>query len=124
MMHFGGYAMRYMLLIYGNEAVDASQTPEEMETMMAEYNAFTNEVRDRGLLLGGDALVDTSAATTVRVRDSQILTTDGPFAETKEQLGGYYMLNCDNLDEAIEMAAKIPGAKNGSVEIRPIMEFE
>ncbi|MCA9984859.1 MAG: YciI family protein [Anaerolineales bacterium] len=116
--------MRYMLLIYGNEAVDASQTPEEMETMMAEYNAFTNEVRDRGLLLGGDALVDTSAATTVRVRDSQILTTDGPFAETKEQLGGYYMLNCDNLDEAIEMAAKIPGAKNGSVEIRPIMEFE
>ncbi|MCB0011414.1 MAG: YciI family protein [Anaerolineales bacterium] len=113
-----------MLLIYGNEAVDASQTPEEMETMMAEYNAFTNEVRDRGLLLGGDALVDTSAATTVRVRDSQILTTDGPFAETKEQLGGYYMLNCDNLDEAIEMAAKIPGAKNGSVEIRPIMEFE
>ncbi|MCB0026732.1 MAG: hypothetical protein KDE28_02430, partial [Anaerolineales bacterium] len=67
--------MRYMLLIYGNEAVDASQTPEEMETMMAEYNAFTNEVRDRGLLLGGDALVDTSAATTVRVRDSQILTT-------------------------------------------------
>ena len=116
--------MRYMLLIYGNEAVDASQTPEEMETMMAEYNAFTNEVRDRGLLLGGDALVDTSAATTVRVRDSQILTTDGPFAETKEQLGGYYMLNCDNLDEAIEMAAKIQGEKNGSVEIRPIMEFE
>lgn len=116
--------MRYMLLIYGNEAVDASQTPEEMETMMAEYNAFTNEVRDRGLLLGGDALVDTSAATTVRVRDSQILTTDGPFAETKEQLGGYYMLNCDNLDEAIEMAAKIPGAKSGSIEIRPIMEFE
>ena len=69
-------------------------------------------------------LVDTSAATTVRVRDSQILTTDGPFAETKEQLGGYYMLNCDNLDEAIEMAAKIPGAKKGSIEIRPIMEFE
>ena len=115
--------MRYMLLIYGNEAVDASQTPEEMETMMAEYNAFTNEVRDRGLLLGGDALVDTSAATTVRVRDSQILTTDGPFAETKEQLGGFYIIDCPDLDAALKYAAMIPVAETGTIELRPVMEL-
>jgi hypothetical protein len=75
-------------------------------------------------MLGGDALYPTTSATTVRLREGKILTTDGPFAETKEQLGGYYMLNCKDLDEAIELAAKIPEARHGSIEIRPIVEFQ
>jgi hypothetical protein len=116
--------MRYILLIYGNENPNPAPTPEDMNAEMNAYNAFTQEISERGVILGGDALHPTSAATTVRVRDSKVLTTDGPFAETKEQLGGFYMVQCNNLDEAIEWAAKIPGAKNGSIEIRPVMEFE
>jgi hypothetical protein len=115
--------MRYILLIYGNENPNPAPTPEEMNAEMNAYNAFTQEISERGVILGGDALNPTSAATTVRVRDNKVLTTDGPFAETKEQLGGFYMVQCNNLDEAIEWAAKIPGAKNGSIEIRPVMEF-
>lgn len=116
--------MRYILLIYGNENPNPAPTTEEMNAEMNAYNAFTQEVSERGVLLSGDALHPTSAATTVRVRDSKVLTTDGPFAETKEQLGGFYMVQCNNLDEAIEWAAKIPGAQHGSIEIRPVMEFE
>jgi hypothetical protein len=115
--------MRYLLMIYSNEANDASATPEEQQAVMEAYNAFSNEVRERNLFIGGEALQPTSTATTVRVRDGKALTTDGPFAETKEQLGGYYLLDCKDLDEAIEMAAKIPGAAVGSIEIRPIWEF-
>ncbi|MEZ4590048.1 MAG: YciI family protein [Chloroflexota bacterium] len=91
---------------------------------MGEYFAFTNDARQAGVMVAGDALHPTTAATTVRVRNSQISSTDGPFAETKEQLGGYYLLNCENLDEAIKWAAKIPGARDGSIEIRPVWEFE
>jgi hypothetical protein len=90
---------------------------------MTTYNAFTTEVRAKGILLGSNALHPTTMATTVRVRDGKTLVSDGPFAETKEALGGYYMLNCKDLDEALAYAAKIPGAKDGSVEVRPIMEF-
>jgi hypothetical protein len=90
---------------------------------MTAYNAFTNEVRSKGILLGSNALHPTTMATTVRVREGQTLVSDGPFAETKEALGGYYILNCKDLDEALAYAAKIPGAKDGSVEVRPIMEF-
>jgi hypothetical protein len=90
---------------------------------MAAYNAFTKATNDRHAFLAGEALQSTGTATTVRVRNGQTVTTDGPFAETKEQLGGYYLLNCKNLDEAIEFAAMIPGAKHGSIEVRPIMEF-
>ncbi len=115
--------MRYILLIYGNENPNPAPTQEEMNAEMNAYNAFTQEISERGVISGGDALHPTSAATTVRVRDSKVLTTDGPFAETKEQLGGFYLVQCNNLDEAIEWAAKIPGAKNGSIEIRPVMEF-
>jgi hypothetical protein len=116
--------MRYLLMIYSNEQQDAQRTPEQGEANMQAYFAFTNELQESGAMLGGEALHATSSATTVRVRNGQIASTDGPFAETKEQLGGFYMLNCDNLDEAIKWAAKIPGAKDGSIEIRPIMEFE
>jgi len=116
--------MRYLLMIYTNEEDDMKASPAEQETNMAEYYAFTQEVQEKGVYQGGEALQPTSTATTVRVRESKTLTTDGPFAETKEQLGGYYLLNCENLDQAIEYAAKIPGARNGSIEIRPIWEFD
>lgn len=116
--------MQYLLLIYSNEAQDAQRTAEEGEANMQAYYAYTNELRESGAMVGGEALHPTSSATTVRVRDGKTSSTDGPFAETKEQLGGYYMVNCDNLDEAIQWAAKIPGAKDGSIEIRPVWEFE
>ena len=115
--------MRYLLLIYHSEADNASRTAEEQQTQIQEYWAFTQEVQAKGILEGGEALQSTAAATTVRVQNGKTVTTDGPFAETKEQLGGYYLLNCENLDQAIEYAAKIPDAKGGSIEIRPIMEF-
>ena len=115
--------MRYMMLIYGNEAAAANATQAEQQAEMDAYNAFTQDVRQSGASQGGEALHPVSAATTVRVRDGKTLTTDGPFAETKEQLGGFYLFDCKNLDEAIEYAARIPGAKNGSIEIRPIVEW-
>ena len=116
--------MRYMLLIYVNESVYEHQSPEDQAREYQEYNAFQEEAEKRGFAPQGEALQAVATATTVRVRDGRTLTTDGPFAETKEQLGGYYLLNCKNLDEAIAAAAKIPGAQDGSIEIRPIMEFE
>lgn len=116
--------MRYIALIYHDEAAQAQSTQEELGAVYAAHTAFGTEAQGRGVLLGGEALYDTSAATTVRVRNGQTLTTDGPFAETKEQLGGYYILQCDNLDEAIEWAAKIPGADTGSIEVRPLVEFD
>ena len=115
--------MRYLLLIYHSEAASVDMTPEEQQTQIQDYWAFTSEVREKGVLEGGEALQPIATATTVRVREGKTTTTDGPFAETKEQLGGYYLLNCENLDQAIEYAAKIPDAKNGCVEIRPILEF-
>ena len=116
--------MKYLLMIYTDERQDAQRTPEQQEANMGEYFAFTNEIREAGVMLGGEALHPTTTATTVRVRNGQTASTDGPFAETKEQLGGYYLLDCDNLDDAIKWAAKIPGAREGSIEIRPLMEFE
>ena len=116
--------MQYLLMIYTSEQQDAQRSPAEQEANMGEYFAFTNEVRQAGVMFAGEALHPTTSATTVRVRNGQISSTDGPFAETKEQLGGYYLLNCENLDEAIQWAAKIPGARDGSIEIRPIWEFE
>ncbi len=116
--------MRYLLLICTSEEEDAKRTPAEQEANMAAYFAYTNEVREAGVYGGGEALQPIATATTVRVRDGKTLTTDGPFAETKEQLGGYYMVDVGNLDEAIKWAAKIPGAAHGSIEIRPIWEFD
>src|ERR1700756_5739048 len=113
--------MEYLLLIYGSETRWAGLSKEETESEMAGYGAFGQEFA--GAIKGGNALQATGTATTVRVRDGKRLTTDGPFAETKEQLGGFYLVEANNLDDAIEMAAKIPGARFGSVEVRPIETF-
>jgi hypothetical protein len=115
--------MRYMLLIYSDQARDASASPAEQAEMYQAYDAFTKELGARGAMKSGEALQPTTTATTVRVRNGKTATTDGPFAETKEQLGGFYLVDVKNLDEAIKAAAMIPGAKQGSIEIRPIMEF-
>jgi hypothetical protein len=115
--------MRYVLLIYGIEADSARMTEEERTALMQAHAAFANEALKRGLLTGGEALQPTSTATTIRVRNGKTLITDGPFAETKEQLAGTYVLNCKDLDEAIELAARIPDALTSSVEIRPVMEM-
>jgi hypothetical protein len=115
--------MRYLLLIYTEEQLDGAPMDDAAAAEMEAYNAFTAEVRDRGLMEAGEALHPTTSATTVRVRAGQTITTDGPFAETKEALGGFYMIKAKDLDEAIEVAAKIPGATHGSIEVRPIFEF-
>lgn len=113
--------MRYLLLIYGNEQQWTSMTPEATAAVLDQYNVYTQELIEAGVLRGGDELQPTFTATTVRARDGKVGTTDGPFAETKEQLGGYYIVETDSLDEAIAWAAKCPGAQNGSVEVRPIV---
>jgi hypothetical protein len=115
--------MQYLLLIYTEEVDPATVPAADREAELSAYSAFTREVVDRGLMRGGDALEPTSTATTVRVRDGRTLISDGPFAETKEALGGYYLVDCPDLDTAIELAAKIPGAARGSIEIRPIWEL-
>jgi hypothetical protein len=117
-----GNDMRYALLIYSDQSADSQASKGEQEAVMAAYNAFGERYKER--ILGGEALLNTSSATTVRVRNDKTLTTDGPFAETKEQLGGFYLVNCNDLDEALQIAANIPGAVSGSIEVRPIMEFE
>jgi hypothetical protein len=115
--------MRYMLMICTDESAQSAASAEETSTMMAEYMAFGEEMGAKGVLQGGERLYPTSDATTVQVRDGAVLTLDGPFAETKEQIGGYYVVDCPNLDEAIAVAAKIPGARLGSIEVRPIWEM-
>ena len=114
--------MRYLMLIYTPES-NMPPAPVEGRKMMESYARFTQEVRDRGLMESGEALQPTSTATTVKVRNGERIITDGPFAETREQLGGFYLLNCKDLDEALDYAAKIPGAQFGSIEVRPILEF-
>jgi hypothetical protein len=115
--------VRYMLLIYDDEKQSAALPRDEGQRLMKEYYDFEDEVASRGLKFHSAALQPTATATTVRVRDGETFTTDGPFAETKEQLGGYYVLDCKDLDEAIEVAGGIPSARYGSIEIRPIMEL-
>lgn len=114
--------MQYALLIYGAEPAD-DVPPEAIAAEMAGYNAFTQHVRDADAFRGGEALHPIATATTVRVRDGQTLTTDGPFAETKEALGGFYVVEAADLDAAIAYAAMIPGAAYGSVEVRPIVDW-
>ena len=98
-------------------------SPDESAAEMSEYGAFGDEMGARGVLQDGDRLRPTTDATTVRVRNGEVLTADGPFAETKEQIGGYYVVDCKDLDEAIEVASKIPGAGNGTIEVRPIWDM-
>jgi hypothetical protein len=114
--------MRYLLLIYQDEVARSQLSEEEQAAEYQDYFTFNVETEKRGVSAGA-ALMPSNSATTVRVRNGKTLTTDGPFAETKEQLGGYFMLHCDDLDEAIEIAAKIPGARHGSIEIRPVLEI-
>jgi hypothetical protein len=114
--------MKYLATIYGDESAVASASPEDMKRVLDAYTAFGEEAKDK--ILGGEGLEPTSAATTIRVRNGDREVTDGPFAETKEQLGGFYLLECKDLDEAIDCAAKIPGAQTGSVEVRPVMNYE
>jgi hypothetical protein len=116
--------MQYLLMIYQNE-VEYAKNPEYLNgKMMAEYGAFTQSIIQNGNFKAGDRLQDTHTATTVRVRDGKTLTTDGPFAETREQLGGYYLVEATDLDAAIAIAARIPGARFGSIEVRPIWVYE
>ena len=115
--------MQYILLIYGQEPTE--EIPQDaMAAEMADYDIFTKHLRDRGALLAGEALQPVATATTVRVADGRTITTDGPFAETKESLGGFYLVEAADLDEAIAYAAMIPGAKHGSIEVRPIWDYE
>ena len=115
--------MQYLLLIYSSENAGPQPGEAEFGPFMNDYFAFTNEVKERGLFEAGQPLESVSTATTVRVRDNQTQISDGPFAETKEMLGGYYLLDCKNLDEALEYAAKIPTARFGSIEVRPILNI-
>jgi len=114
--------MRYLLLIY-EEPPATPPTDEEWAAIMPAYNAFGAWVAEKGWMQGGEALQDVSTATTVSVRDGRRIVTDGPFAETKEHLGGYYLIDAPSLDDAIEAAVRIPGAQTGKVEVRPIMEL-
>ena len=115
---------RYIALIYTDESREANVSPEEQQRIMGAYFAYTEEIRKAGVYDAGDALEGTNTATTVRIRDGKRQTTDGPFAETKEQLGGFYILKCKDLDEALHWASKIPASEYGSIEVRPIMDFE
>ena len=116
--------MQFLLLIYHVESETAKMTEADLATMYKEYGQFTQEITDSGKYLGGSQLKPNAMSTTVRVRDGKRLITDGPFAETKEQLGGYYLVNATDLDDAIAMAARIPGARYGSIEVRPLVVRE
>lgn len=115
--------MQFLCLIYEAESLMASRTEEENGQIYQQYMTYTDDIKSSGHFVGGEALQPISTATTIRIRDGERVITDGPFAETKEQLGGYYLLECDSLDEAIEQASKIPSAKYGTIEVRPIMVF-
>ncbi len=115
--------MQYLLMIYRSEAGLAKMTDADRQKTMADYGAYTQSIVQSGHFKAGDGLQPTTTATTVRVREGKILTTDGPFAETREQLAGYYLVEAKDLDEAIGLAARIPNAKDGSIEVRPIMIY-
>jgi hypothetical protein len=115
--------MRYLCLIYGDENRWEQMTKPDMDKVFGEYIAFTEDIKRSGHHLAGEPLQPTRTATTVRVRNDRVSATDGPFAETKEQLGGYYLVEAKDLNEAIQIASRIPGARTGSIEVRPIMEM-
>ena len=113
--------MQYMLLIYNSPNAWDSMSEEEQGQVFGEYGTFTEELQNSGKLVAGDALQPIATATSIRVRDGETLTTDGPFAETKEVLGGYYLIDVESLDEALEWGAKVPGSKYGTIEVRPVV---
>ncbi|HVY27958.1 MAG TPA: YciI family protein [Polyangiaceae bacterium] len=115
--------MQYILLIYENEAEAKSRSKEEGQRIFGEYMAFTAAIKQSGHMRSGEPLEGTATATTVRVKGGKTVRTDGPFAETREQLGGFYIVEAKDLDEAAGLAARLPAAKTGSVEVRPIMKM-
>jgi hypothetical protein len=115
--------MKYLCLIYHEESAREAMLKADADSMRAEYFAYTDGIKKSGHYLGGNALQPTATATTVRVRNGRTATTDGPFAETKEQLAGYYLVEAKDLNDAIQVGARIPGARYGSIEVRPIMEI-
>jgi hypothetical protein len=115
--------MRYLMLICGDESAQQAASPAEGSAMTGDYMKFGEEMTKRGVLQGGERLHPTTDATTVQLRNGEVLTSDGPFAETKEQIAGYYVVGAKDLDDAIEIAAKIPGARTGTIEVRPIWEM-
>jgi len=115
--------MQYLCLIYDDEKLIDNLPPAERGAFFGEYGAFTKDIKASGHFVGGDALQPVATATTVRIRDGKVATTDGPFAETREQLGGYYLIEAKDLDEALKIAARIPSARYGSIEVRPIMVY-
>jgi hypothetical protein len=116
--------MRYLCLIYDEEKNASGMSKSEADAFMGEYMAFTQGIRTSGHYVAGEALQPVQSATTVRVRNGKVTTTDGPFAETKEQLGGFYMIKARDLNDAIQVASRIPSARQGSIEIRPVVEFD
>ncbi|MBZ4420362.1 YciI family protein [Myxococcus sp. RHSTA-1-4] len=115
--------MRYVLAIYENEKQWESMPKSEADQVMGEYLAFTEGIKKSGNYVAGEALQPIATATTVRIRDGKRLTTDGPFAETKEQLGGFYLIEAENIDQAIAIASRIPAARTGCIEVRPVVDF-
>jgi hypothetical protein len=116
--------MQYLLLIYDNEKVWEDLPEAERNRLFGAYMTFTNDIKASGHYIAGDALQPVRTATSVRVRNGKTQTTDGPFAETREQLGGYYLVEAKDLDEATKIAARIPSAEIGTIEVRPVMKFE
>ena len=116
--------MKYLLMIYGDEHGFDQMSEDERHAVYKEYDDFANDLAAKGQMVGGDELHPTSSATTVRVRDGERLVTDGPFAETKEQLGGYYVIDAADMDEALKIAERIPSARYGSIEVRPVVVWE
>ena len=116
--------MKYLCLIYDEEKKLAGMPKEESDAFMGEYFAFTDDIRKSGHYVAGEALHPVETATTVRIRNGRVSTTDGPFAETREQLGGFYLIEAADLNDAIRVASKIPSARIGSIEVRPVVNFD
>jgi hypothetical protein len=115
--------MMYLLLLWGDEAVWAAMSPEDQAAEFEAYGGYTRWLNERGWMKGGEALLGSATARHVRVREGERLVSDGPFAETKEQLGGFYLIECDTEDDALEAAAHIPAARGGVIEVRPVMDL-
>jgi hypothetical protein len=115
--------MKFIALIYNDESKFAEATPEDIAATFQAHGEFGQAAGEAGVYAGGDGLQPTATATTVRVRDGERMLTDGPYAETKEQLGGYYALECKDLDEALAWAARIPGVERGVIEVRPVIDY-
>ena len=115
--------MKYAFTIYGDESQRESATPEELQAITQAYHALSQDMEQKGVLVAGEGLYPTQTATTVRVREGERDVTDGPFAETKEQLGGFYLIEAKDLNEAIQVASRIPSIRTGSIEVRPVVDF-